>query len=164
MSPRSVSPRPAPRQTQPAPVRAQPPAPVSAAPQQPSLFGQMAATAGGVAVGSAIVSTYFLSPLFLCYMSKLNHVFYLQGHTVGHAVTGMFSGSGSDHEVAAPAAQAAAGPAPVGAYQDQQASGPCAWEVKQFLQCAQQQDDLSLCSGFNEAIRQCKEMNREYSS
>lgn len=58
MSPRSVSPRPAPRQTQPAPVRAQPPAPVSAAPQQPSMFGQMAATAGGVAVGSAIVSNF----------------------------------------------------------------------------------------------------------
>lgn len=74
----------------------------------------------------------------------------------------MFSGSGSEHEVAAPAVQAASGPAPVGAYQDQQASGPCAWEIKQFLQCAQQQDDLSLCSGFNEAIRQCKEVNREY--
>lgn len=44
------------RQTQPVPAQAHPPAPVSAAPQQPSLFGQMAATAGGVAVGSAIVS------------------------------------------------------------------------------------------------------------
>lgn len=53
-----------PARTQPAP----PPAPVQAAPpqpQQPGLFGQMAATAGGVAVGSAI------------------------GHTVGHAVTGL---------------------------------------------------------------------------
>lgn len=69
MSPRS-SPRPAPRQTQPAPVRAQPPAPVSAAPQQPSMFGQMAATAGGVAVGSAIVSN-FVSTLFLSLMNRL---------------------------------------------------------------------------------------------
>lgn len=74
----------------------------------------------------------------------------------------MFSGGGSEPEAVAPAAQAAGGPAPVGAYQEQQTSGPCAWEIKQFLQCAQQQDDLSLCSGFNEAIRQCKEMNREY--
>lgn len=49
---------------QPAPVRqAAPPAPAPAAappammqPQQPSLMGQMAATAGGVAIGSAIVS------------------------------------------------------------------------------------------------------------
>lgn len=39
---------------------------MAAAPQQPSLFGQMAATAGGVAIGSAI------------------------GHTVGHAMTGKF--------------------------------------------------------------------------
>lgn len=70
----------------------------------------------------------------------------------------MFSGSGSEGEVAAaPAAQAAA---PVGAPQQGQA-GPCAWEVQQFIQCAQQQDDLSLCSGFNEAIRQCKEANRK---
>lgn len=40
------------------PARAPPstPAPVAAGqPQQPSLFGQMAATAGGVAVGSAVV-------------------------------------------------------------------------------------------------------------
>ena len=69
----------------------------------------------------------------------------------------MFSG-GSDREVAAPAQAAPA--APAGAYQQEQPSGACAWEIKQFLQCAQQQEDLSLCSGFNEAIRQCKEMNR----
>lgn len=83
----------------------------------------------------------------------------IQGHTVGHAVTGMFSG-GSDREAAAPAPAAA----PAGAYQQEQqpAGGACAWEIKQFLQCAQQQEDISLCSGFNEAIRQCKEMNREY--
>ncbi|KAJ8965116.1 hypothetical protein NQ314_004341 [Rhamnusium bicolor] len=112
-----------------------PPAPVpQAAPatsQGPGLFGQMAATAGGVAVGSAI------------------------GNTVGHAMTGLFSGgSGSE----APAQQAA--PAP----QQQQAqghgsaepSGPCAWEIKQFLDCATNQPDLTLCQGFNEAIQQCK--------
>ena len=71
----------------------------------------------------------------------------------------MFSGGGGDHEVApaapAPAQQMAPG------YQDQQNTTPCAWEMGQFLKCAQQQDDLSLCSGFNEALRQCKEMNRE---
>ena len=85
----------------------------------------------------------------------------MQGHTVGHAITGMFSGNG-DHEVA----PAAAGAVPVQpatqGYQDQQNGTPCAWEMGQFLKCAQQQDDLSLCSGFNEALRQCKEMNREY--
>jgi len=112
---------------------AQPPAPIAAAPQQPSLMGQMAATAGGVAIGSAI------------------------GHTVGHAMTGMFSGGGSGND--APAVQGQA-PAAGGRQEAATSGGPCAWEIQQFLQCSQQQDDLTLCSGFNEAIRQCKETNR----
>lgn len=76
------------------------------------------------------------------------------GSVAGHAITGMFSGSSSDtqHQQQQPAA------APQ-AQSDQQSSGPCAWEIKQFLQCAQQQSDLSLCDGFNEAIRQCKNSN-----
>lgn len=138
---RAASPPPAPRRTTsnlpayrppaaaaPAPMAASPP--MAAQPQQPSMFAQMAATAGGVAVGSAI------------------------GHTVGHAVTGMFSGGGSSSEIA----QTPAAAAPVqqqGAYPNEPQS-PCAWEVKQFLQCAQGQADLSLCEGFNEALRQCK--------
>merc|ERR1719479_707079 len=53
-----------------------------AAPQQPSMFKQMAATAGGVAVGSAV------------------------GHVAGSALTGMFSGgSSSQPEAAAPQQQ-----------------------------------------------------------
>ncbi|XP_030382032.1 coiled-coil-helix-coiled-coil-helix domain-containing protein 2-like [Scaptodrosophila lebanonensis] len=139
---------PAPAPTQHVPARAaappQPPAPVAAPPsavgmpqpQQPSMFQQMAATAGGVAVGSAI------------------------GHTVGHGLTSMFSGSG-DKEAAAPAA-AAAPPAQQQQYyaqpgqQANEPQGPCSWEIKQFLQCAQGQSDLTLCEGFNEALRQCK--------
>lgn len=69
----------------------------------------------------------------------------------------MFSG-GSSNEVQ-PQAQAQ----PVQAFPAEQQSsqqGACAFEVKQFLQCAQNNDDISLCSGFNEAIRQCKEANR----
>lgn len=99
-----------------------------AQPQQPSLMGQMAATAGGVAIGSAV------------------------GHTIGHAVTGLFSG-GSNESAVAPASA----PAPAAA-QHAPASGPgaCAWEVKQFIECAQNQSDLTLCEGFNEALRQCK--------
>lgn len=121
-----------------APARAAPPPmvqrpaptqPMAAAPEQPSMFKQMAATAGGVAVGSAI------------------------GHTVGHALTGAFSGGSSDNQVAqqqpAQAYQQPAGGA--------QPTGPCAWEIKQFLSCAESQSDLSLCSGFNEALRACKE-------
>ncbi|KAH8366371.1 coiled-coil-helix-coiled-coil-helix domain-containing protein 2 [Drosophila serrata] len=120
----------------PAPMAAQPSAVGMPAPQQPSMFQQMAATAGGVAVGSAI------------------------GHTVGHGLTSLFSGSG-DKEAAAPA-PAAAAPAPQQQYYAQQPQqmepqGACAWELKQFIQCAQGQADLTLCEGFNEALRQCKQ-------
>jgi hypothetical protein len=100
-----------------------------AQPQQPSLMGQMAATAGGVAIGSAV------------------------GHTIGHAMTGLFSGGSS--EAAAPVAESAA----VQSTPDSVPTGACSWEIKQFLQCAQNQSDLSLCEGFNEALRQCKLAN-----
>lgn len=141
---RSVPARAAPAPTPNVPARtaaAPPPAPVAAptsavgAPQQPSMFQQMAATAGGVAVGSAV------------------------GHTIGAGITGLFSGSGSN-EVAAPAPQAAA---PMqqyaGASAANAAKGPCSFEIEQFLQCAQGQSDLTLCEGFNEALRQCKVQN-----
>ncbi|KAF7990389.1 hypothetical protein HCN44_000194 [Aphidius gifuensis] len=112
------------------------PAPASAsapmmAPQQPGIMGQMMATAGGVAIG----------------------------HTIGHAVTGLFSGGSSEAAAPAPAAAAAA---PVQQYaesQPGQSSGVCSYEIQQFLQCAQNQTDLTLCEGFNEAIRQCKMSN-----
>lgn len=108
-----------------------------AQPQQPSLMGQMAATAGGVAIGSAV------------------------GHTIGHAVTGLFSGGSSESAVApaAPAAPAVAQSAPASAAP---IGGACAWEVKQFLECANNQSDLTLCEGFNEALRQCKAANSKF--
>lgn len=66
----------------------------------------------------------------------------------------MFSGGSDSKEVeqAAPASQQV--------YQQpgqqQDANGPCSWEVQQFLQCAENQTDITLCQGFNEAMRQCK--------
>jgi len=82
----------------------------------------------------------------------------LQGHTVGHALTGMLGGGGGggSNEVQ----QVGAAPAPQQGYygaQQQEPTGPCAWEIKQFLHCAQGQSDLTLCEGFNEALRQCKQ-------
>ncbi|XP_012528506.1 coiled-coil-helix-coiled-coil-helix domain-containing protein 2 [Monomorium pharaonis] len=113
------------------PAHAPPAQPMVAQPQQPSLMGQMAATAGGVAIGSAV------------------------GHTIGHAMTGLFSGGGNE------AVPAAAEPTQVvqGAPGAVPAAGACSWEMKQFLECAQNQSDLSLCEGFNEALRQCKMAN-----
>jgi len=133
---RSPSPRPAQRAPAPAPTRnvpaAAPPsqpmaagAPVS---QGPGLMGQMAATAGGVAIGSTV------------------------GHVIGHALVG--GGSRSDNSDPAPVAEQNAAPQQ---YQQQQQDNACAYEMRQFLQCAQNQSDLSLCEGFNEALRQCKQ-------
>lgn len=34
--------------------------------------------------------------------------------------------------------------------------GPCAYEIKQFLDCSTTQRDLTLCEGFSEALKQCK--------
>lgn len=127
--PAAAAPAPAKAAHPPAPAPAAPSTPMVVQAQQPSLLGQMAATAGGVAIG----------------------------HTVGHAVTSLFSG-GSSEAAQAPAAAAPA--APVAPAQAAPAGGSaCAWEVKQFLECAQNQSDLSLCEGFNEALRQCKSAN-----
>merc|ERR1719480_193227 len=93
------------------------------------MFKQMAA-AGGVAVGSAV------------------------GHVVGHAITGGMGGGGG-----AQPEQPVQQQPPQPAYQQQEPQGACAWEIKSFIQCAQQQSDLTLCEGFNEALRQCKSAN-----
>jgi len=92
------------------------------------MMAQMATTAAGVAVGSAV------------------------GHTVGHMITG--GGGGHNNAPAENAAPAQLEPQPVG--QQQQVYNPCQRELQQFLDCAQGQSDVSLCQGFNEALRQCK--------
>ncbi|NXJ15110.1 CHC10 protein, partial [Odontophorus gujanensis] len=103
-------------------------APVPAAqPAQPGLMAQMASTAAGVAVGSAV------------------------GHVVGSALTGAFSGS-SEPPAAAAVQQQQQQPA----VQPRSPYGPCHYEMKQFLDCATEQRDLSLCEGFSEALKQCK--------
>ncbi|KAJ8286454.1 hypothetical protein GJAV_G00039430 [Gymnothorax javanicus] len=118
-----------------APAPAPPPpaslAPAAAQPKQPGLMAQMATTAAGVAVGSAV------------------------GHVVGGALTGAFSGGGSSSGSSAPE------PAKPATYQEPPRMapappGPCHFEVRQFLDCATTQADLTLCEGFNEALKQCK--------
>merc|ERR1711874_448404 len=95
-----------------------------------------AATAGGVAVGSAV------------------------GHVAGSAITGMFSGGSSPAPAPAAPAPAPLAPAPLApATGPSEPTGPCAWEIKQFLQCSQAQYDITLCEGFNEALKECKQRN-----
>ncbi|CAD5121027.1 DgyrCDS9568 [Dimorphilus gyrociliatus] len=68
------------------------------------------------------------------------------GHTINRAMFG--GGDGQQTVEAAP---------PVQQQQQLQANnGPCGHELSQFLQCAQNQSDISLCYGFNEALKQCK--------
>merc|ERR1719414_2314782 len=69
------------------------------------------------------------------------------GSVVGSAVTGMMSGGSSS----APAQQA---PPPA---QAPQPEGPCALEIKQFIQCAENQSDLNLCEGFSQVMKDCKQ-------
>lgn len=119
------------------PARAPAPAPPAHAPpaapmmqqKQPGMFAQMATTAAGVAVGSAV------------------------GHTIGHAMTG--GGGGGSEVEAAPAPIEQPAYQQPGGYQDPQQQA-CSMEMKQFMECAQTQHDITLCQGFNEALRQCR--------
>jgi len=115
----------------PAPVAAAPPPAAIGQPRQPGMFAQMATTAAGVAVGSAV------------------------GHTIGHAMTG---GMGGGRDEPAEVQQQPQQLQPVYAQQQQQLGegGPCQIQMKQFLECAQTQHDITLCQGFNEALRECK--------
>ena len=75
----------------------------------------------------------------------------------GGALTGAFSGGGSqvDQGHAAPVDYQNQQPS----YYQQPSQPPCEFELKQFLDCAQSQYDVSLCQGFNEALKQCKIAN-----
>ncbi|CAB3981141.1 Hypothetical predicted protein [Paramuricea clavata] len=87
----------------------------------PGLFGQMASTAAGVAIGSTV------------------------GHVVGGAITGGFH----DNNDTTPAGQQPANTM-------QASNNPCQFEFEQFVQCAQNQHDITFCKGFNEVLKQCK--------
>ena len=79
------------------------------------------------------------------------------GHTLGHAMTGAFSGnkdeaSQSQQYEQPQQQQGYAQPA-----QQANQNDPCAYEMQQFLQCAQNYpSDLTLCQAFNEQLKQCK--------
>ena len=81
----------------------------------------------------------------------------------GHAVSGaLFGGHGGGSEQPAYQQDTAAAPhqdynQPMGGQQQHQ--GPCQFEMQQFVECAQNQRDITLCQGFNEALRQCKLAN-----
>ena len=74
-------------------------------------------------------------------------IHYSQGHTLGHAITGAFSGGSGGHDNQ---------PAQQITQPELNMQNPCEYEMRQFLECANNQSDITLCQGFNEALRQCK--------
>ena len=108
-------------------------APVQTQSSQPGLFGQMASTAAGVAVGSTI------------------------GHTLGAGITSMFGGSSAP---AAPVEQAVASP---GQYDQQQQSRTCDADATAFTRCLSQNNgDMQICDYYLQQLRACQEAARPY--
>ncbi|EIE77655.1 hypothetical protein G6F46_004207 [Rhizopus delemar] len=121
----------------PAPAAA-PPSLAQAAPQQPGLFAQMATTAAGVAVGSAV------------------------GHTLANGVSSIFSGSGSSEPQ-----QAQAQPQAQYQPQQYQAAAPqansCEADAKAFTNCLEAtNNDMSSCQWYLEALKSCQAMASNY--
>ncbi|XP_068633240.1 coiled-coil-helix-coiled-coil-helix domain-containing protein 10, mitochondrial-like [Battus philenor] len=73
------------------------------------------------------------------------------GHVAGEAITSLFSGPRRQEVVSA---------LPHDYQPGTESTGPCAYEISQFLQCAATREDLQECAGFNEALRECKKRNR----
>ncbi|KAH8355568.1 hypothetical protein KR200_005822 [Drosophila serrata] len=107
------------------------------------MFKDMATTAAGVAAGSAV------------------------GHAVGAGITGMFSGRGQTapaQEEEQQKQQPSQQKEESGARNLQQQyrshqlveDGPCAFELRQFLKCTEENNDISVCKEFNEAMQQCR--------
>lgn len=77
----------------------------------------------------------------------------MQGHAVGAGITGMFSGgergtAGADGR-GAPGAVAAQEPV----------HGPCDLEIIRLLECAQVEDDLSMCQEMSDFFKKCLKKN-----
>ncbi|KAL2433827.1 hypothetical protein ABEF95_010839 [Exophiala dermatitidis] len=125
---------------------AHPPPQAAQASQGPGLFGQMASTAAGVAVGSSI----------------------------GHAIGGLFSGGSSSAPVEQQQQQqlptdtySRTGGAMDNALYAQnsstEASGPCAADIKSFTDCMNQnQGNMTICGWYLEQLKACQQAARQY--
>jgi len=139
---RSAAP-PRPQQTRAASTTAQPPA---AGQQQAQgggsgLFGQMASTAAGVAVGS----------------------------TIGHAMSGFFGGGSSQAAESQPSDGAMASQAGDNTYQSSAygaAAGGCEDSAKAFTRCLDEntgnQHQMSICSFYLDQLKACQSAASQY--
>ncbi|PZC78374.1 coiled-coil-helix-coiled-coil-helix domain-containing protein 10, mitochondrial isoform X2 [Helicoverpa armigera] len=73
------------------------------------------------------------------------------GHVVGEGITSLFSGSRREEVVHA---------LPRDYDMRSEPSGPCAYEISAFLNCATNHEDIQQCQAFNEALKECKRRNR----
>ncbi|KAF8001206.1 hypothetical protein OXX80_010562 [Metschnikowia pulcherrima] len=101
--------------------------------QGPGLFGQMASTAAGVAVGSTI------------------------GHTLGAGITSMFGGSSAPAEQ--PQQQVAA--TQQQSYQEQ--AKTCDTDARTFTRCLEENSgNMQICDYYLQQLRACQEASRHY--
>ncbi|KAF7729260.1 Coiled-coil-helix-coiled-coil-helix domain-containing protein 2 [Apophysomyces ossiformis] len=102
--------------------------------RQPGLFAQMASTAAGVAVGSAV------------------------GHTMANGISSMFGGS------AQPADQIQEQPQQAYQQQNTMtANNSCEADAKAFTKCLEQSNnDISACQFYLEALKSCQQMAAKY--
>eukprot|EP00116_Pleurobrachia_bachei_P013333 sb/3473595/ len=70
------------------------------------------------------------------------------GHLAANAIMGMWNGSGSSNQGVGYSDRA-----------PQQQGGPCGQQLQDFINCTQNNYDISLCTGFNQALKDCKLMH-----
>ncbi|MDC6272061.1 coiled-coil-helix-coiled-coil-helix domain-containing protein [Acetobacter pasteurianus] len=116
------------------------PAQPQTASQGPGLFGQMASTAAGVAVGSTI------------------------GHTLGAGITGMFGGGRSEPAPApAPAQQDVAAYQQQNSFQNQEQARHCDVDARNFTRCLEENDgNMQTCGFYLQQLKACQEAARQY--
>ncbi|KAL2269547.1 hypothetical protein VTJ83DRAFT_1731 [Remersonia thermophila] len=113
---------------------ATPQAPVAS--QGPGLFGQMASTAAGVAVGSTV------------------------GHVLGAGITGLFGGSGSSEPAAA---QTNAAPADQNT--NRSWGNNCQGATEQFTKCMDEHSgNMQICGWYLEQLKACQQAASQFSS
>ncbi|KAF9734956.1 hypothetical protein PMIN06_012360 [Paraphaeosphaeria minitans] len=120
------------------PAQHAPPAQAAPAPQAsqgPGLFGQMASTAAGVAVGS----------------------------TIGHALGGFFGGGSSAPAEAAPQNTDFAQQHQQASMSQSQPTGPCAGDIKTFNNCmTENQGNLNICGWYLDQLKACQQAASQY--
>lgn len=138
-----------PQQQRPMSTTANPAAQTPPQSQSPGLFGQMASTAAGVAVGSSIghaIGSFFGGGSSAAYPEQQQSYQQPQQESNAYAqpMDGSFYNSQSQ------------------SFQQQNA-GPCAGDVKNFTNCMDQnQGNLTICGWYLEQLKACQQAARQY--